>query len=100
MSQIPNPLLFTKPGKAAGGASGRQLSGFGSTASSLILATMDGVVHCNDCRFTTDLGCCTKSAGACVVENAGKVRVCAGAASHSPIDATHTHTGRVQVLHV
>lgn len=41
-------------------------------ASSVILGVMDGVVHCNNCKFTTDLGLCSSTSGACIVENCSK----------------------------
>ena len=41
-------------------------------ASSVVVACQDAVVLCKDCRFTTDLGNCSGTSGACVVESATK----------------------------
>lgn len=41
-------------------------------SSSVVVASADSVIQCRSCKFVTDLGNCTGTSGACIVENASK----------------------------
>lgn len=58
--------------RSGGGCAGLQGVVTRSMATSVVLSSMDGVVQCNNCRFTTDLGLCNSTSGACIVEDATK----------------------------
>lgn len=73
-SVVPDGMRLSKAGVRV--PAGNDVSqGTGVTrgmASTIIMGVMDGVVHCNDCKFATDLGLCSSTSGACIVENCSK----------------------------